>query len=117
MHCKTKKQYRQRRHMRLRKKVAGTRECPRMAVMLSLSHIYVQFIDDDAGHTLAAASTMEKAFTGKPNMEGAALIGKMAAEKATAAGIKTVVFDRGGFSYHGRVKAIADAAREAGLQF
>ncbi len=117
MQCKTKKQYRQRRHMRLRKKVAGTRECPRMSVMLSLNHIYVQFIDDDAGHTLAATSTMDKAFSGKSNMEGAAILGKIAAEKATAAGITKVVFDRGGFNYHGRVKAIAEAARENGLQF
>lgn len=117
MVCKTKKEYRIRRHNRLRKKVAGTAECPRMAINLTLNHIYVQFIDDEAGRTLAAMSTMDKGFTGKSNMEGAALVGKTAAERAVSAGIAKVVFDRGGFRYHGRVKAIADAAREGGLKF
>lgn len=115
MVCKTKKEFRIRRHNRLRKKVVGTAERPRMAVYLSLKHISVQFIDDTAGHTLAAMSTLDKSFTGKPNVEGAAAIGKAAAERAVSAGIKQVVFDRGGFRYHGRVKAIADAAREGGL--
>lgn len=117
MVCKTKKEYLARRHMRLRKKIAGTAECPRMAVHVTLKHIYVQFINDDTGCTVAAMSTMDKAFAGKPNMEGAVLVGKLAAERAVQAGVAAVVFDRGGFRYHGRVKAIADAARAGGLKF
>lgn len=117
MVCKTKKEYRIRRHNRLRKKVAGTAERPRMAVHVTLNHLYVQFIDDDAGRTLASMSTLDKTFTGKPNVEGAALVGKVAAERAVQAGITAVVFDRGGYRYHGRVKAIADAARAGGLNF
>ena len=92
-----------------------------MAVSRSLKHISVQFIDDEAGTTLAAASTQEKSFAASgastANKSGAAVVGKLAAEKAQAAGIKKVVFDRGGFRFHGRVKELADAAREAGLEF
>ena len=115
MVCKTKKEYRIRRHNRLRKKVSGTAECPRMAVNLSIKHIYVQFIDDTTGRTVASMSTLDKSFSGKANIEGATAIGKVAAERAVSAGITKAVFDRGGFRYHGRVKAIADAAREGGL--
>ena len=118
--CKTKKDFITRRHKRLRKKISGTAECPRMCVSLSSKHMYVQFIDDVAANTLAATSTLDSKFreTGKGvNVEGAAALGKIAAEKATAAGITTVVFDRGGYRFHGRVKAIAEAAREAGLKF
>ena len=109
---------RQRRHWHIRKKVSGTSEIPRMCVYRSLNHIYVQLIDDEAGKTLASASTVEKGFEGKAsNVEGAALVGKKIAEKAIEAGIKKVVFDRAGFKFHGRVKSLADAAREAGLEF
>jgi large subunit ribosomal protein L18 len=117
---KTQKDYIARRHKRLRKKVVGTAERPRMCVSLSSKHLYVQFIDDAAAVTLAASSTLDSKFreTGlKVNVAGAAALGKIAAEKAVAAGVSTVVFDRGGFQYHGRVKAIAEAAREAGLKF
>lgn len=109
---------RQRRHWHIRKKVSGTSEIPRMCVYRSLNHIYVQLIDDEAGKTLVSASTVEKGFEGKAsNVEGAALVGKKVAEKAIEAGIKKVVFDRAGFKFHGRVKSLADAAREAGLEF
>lgn len=110
----------QRRHARLRRKVMGTAERPRMAVFRSLRHISVQFIDDNAGKTLAAVSTQSADFakdTYGGNIKSAQAIGKMAAEKAKAQGIETVVFDKGGRKYHGRVKALADAAREAGLKF
>ncbi len=118
--CKTKKEFITRRHKRLRKKVIGTAACPRMCVSLSAKHMYVQFIDDAAGNTLAAVSTVNNEFreTGlNVNVAGAAALGKIAAEKAVAAGVTAVVFDRGGYRFHGRVKAIADAAREAGLKF
>ncbi|MDR2137210.1 MAG: 50S ribosomal protein L18 [Synergistaceae bacterium] len=109
------------RHQRLRRTLAGTAAIPRMAVFHSLSHIYVQIIDDDKGHTLAAASTLEKpvreSVQGTCNVEAAKAIGKLAAERARAKGIEAVVFDRGGHMYHGKVKALADAAREAGLKF
>ena len=108
------------RHMRIRKKVSGTAERPRFCVSVTANHIYCQFIDDVAGKTLAATSTLDatfKAENGKPNMAGAAMLGKMAAEKAKSANITEVVFDRSGFQYHGRVKAIAEAARENGLKF
>jgi len=92
-----------------------------MAVYHSLNHIYVQIIDDDKGHTLAAASTLEKAvkenLKGTCNQDAAKVVGKLAAERARAKGIESVVFDRGGHMYHGKVKALADAAREAGLKF
>jgi large subunit ribosomal protein L18 len=110
---------RQRRHRRVRKYVAGTAERPRLAVFRSNKHISAQVIDDGSGRTLAAASTTEtdlrKAGTG--NKDAAAKIGKLVAERAKAAGVSKVVFDRGGFLYHGRVAAVADAAREAGLEF
>jgi len=117
---KSNKEKRQRRHMRLRQKIAGTAECPRLSVCFTAKNIYAQIIDDDKGHTMASATSLEKAFSeagGKPNVEGAKLIGKLIGEKAVKAGVTVVVFDRGGFSYHGRVKALADAARETGLKF
>lgn len=110
----------QRRHARSRRKVIGTAERPRMAVYRSLRHISVQFIDDNAGKTLAAVSTQSADFpkgTYGGNAKAASDLGKMAAEKAKAAGIESVVFDKGGRQYHGRVKALAEAAREAGLKF
>jgi large subunit ribosomal protein L18 len=111
---------RQLRHRRVRGKVAGTPERPRLAVFRSLQHIYVQVIDDEAGHTLAAASTLEPALRGKvegTKTEQAKLVGRTVAERARSQGIERVVFDRGGFLYRGRVAALADAAREAGLKF
>tara|TARA_B100001059_G_C17415210_1_gene370443 strand:- start:75 stop:431 length:357 start_codon:yes stop_codon:yes gene_type:complete len=109
---------RQRRRWHIRKKISGTSAIPRMSVYRSLSHIYVQLIDDESGKTLVSASTVEKEFEGKAsNVEGAAAVGKKVAEKAIEAGIQKVVFDRGGFKFHGRVKSLADAAREAGLKF
>jgi large subunit ribosomal protein L18 len=119
MSKKTTKQQRQRRHLHIRNSVSGTAARPRMAVCRSLQHISVQFIDDEAGNTLASASTLQKAFTeaSAANIAGSAVLGKLAAEQAIAAGIKKVVFDRGGFKFHGRVKALADAARTAGLEF
>lgn len=109
------------RHKRIRKKLAGTTERPRLAVFRSEKHIYAQIIDDTKGVTLVAASTVEKAMKEKLkktwNVEAAKEVGKLIAERALAKGIKEVVFDRGGFKYHGRVKALADSAREAGLKF
>ena len=104
-------------HGRIRKKVRGTTARPRLAVYRSLNHIYAQVIDDDNGKTLATASTTEKALAGSPggNIEAAQRIGKVIAERALAAGVSSVVFDRGGYVYHGRVKALIDATREAGL--
>ena len=101
---------------RIRKKVRGSADRPRLAVFRSLNHIYAQVIDDDSGKTIATASTAEKAFSGAGgNIEAAKSIGKTIAERALAAGVSTVVFDRGGYVYHGRVKALLDASREAGL--
>jgi large subunit ribosomal protein L18 len=109
------------RHKRLRRTLAGTAKVPRMAVYHSLSYIYVQFIDDDLGRTLASASSLEKSMReslkGTCNAESAKVVGKLAAERAKAKGIEAVVFDRGGHMYHGKIKALADAAREAGLKF
>lgn len=104
-------------HTRIRKKVSGTAERPRLAVFRSLNHIYAQVIDDVNGKTLAAASTTEKDLKGTTggNIEAAQKVGKTVAERAIAAGVSTVVFDRGGYLYHGRVKALLDATREAGL--
>ena len=104
-------------HTRIRKKVSGTAERPRLAVFRSLNHIYAQVIDDVSGVTLAAASTTEKDLKGKTggNVEAAQTVGKAIAERAQAAGVSQVVFDRGGYVYHGRVKALLDATREAGL--
>lgn len=111
---RTKKESRQRIHLRIRKKVNGTSERPRLSVYRSNKAIYCQVIDDLAGHTLAAANSQGMKGT---NIQQAAEVGKMIAERAKAAGIQTVVFDRGGYLYHGRVKALADGAREGGLQF
>jgi large subunit ribosomal protein L18 len=118
MIVRTKVELRERRHLRLRQKVRGTAVRPRMAVCFTGLHIYVQFIDDVAGKTVAAASTNAGDGKGvKANMDGAKKIGAIAAQAAKAKKITEVVFDRGGFQYHGRVKALADAAREAGLKF
>ena len=109
---------RRRIHTRIRKKVKGDAVRPRLAVFRSLKHIYAQIIDDRSGQTLASASTNEKG--GSPNggnLAGAKEIGKLVAERAVEKGVKKVVFDRGGFLYHGRIKALADAARAAGLEF
>ncbi len=108
---------RKRIHKRIRKTLAGTPERPRLAVFRSVKHIYAQVIDDSKGHTVAAASSSEKAAKNGGNVAGAKEIGKLVAERAKDKGIKAVVFDRGGYQYHGRVKALADAAREAGLDF
>ena len=112
---------RQRRHERVRKKVSGTAEAPRLSVYRSLNHIYVQLIDDTKGVTLCSASTMEKDVKAEikdmTKTEAAKVVGKKAAEKALEKGVKTVVFDRGGYLYTGRVQAVADGAREAGLNF
>ena len=118
---RTPRAARVRRHVRVRKSLAGTPERPRLAIFRSLNHIYAQIIDDAAGHTLAAASDAEadvrKAASGKKKSEVAALVGESMAKKAKEKGIKAVVFDRGGFKYHGRVKALAEAARKGGLGF
>ncbi|SIS71381.1 50S ribosomal protein L18 [Alicyclobacillus vulcanalis] len=109
---------RKRRHVRVRSKVFGTPERPRLNVFRSNKHIYAQLIDDTVGHTITSASSLEKGFEGNGgNIEGARQIGRLIAERALAKGYKKVVFDRGGYLYHGRVQALADAAREAGLDF
>ena len=117
MSQKSRADIRQGVHSRIRKKVRGTAERPRLAVYRSLNHIYAQVIDDVNGKTLANASTTEKAFGDKTggNIEAARAVGKSIAERALAAGISSVVFDRGGYVYHGRVKALIDAVREGGL--
>ena len=114
----TKLQHRVRRHRRVRKKVMGTAQRPRLAVFRSSKHIYVQAIDDLAGRTVVSASTMEASLRGGSTgtVESAKQVGKLIGERAKAAGIESVIFDRGGFKYHGRVAAIADGARAAGLQ-
>ncbi|MDE6030061.1 MAG: 50S ribosomal protein L18 [Oscillospiraceae bacterium] len=113
-----KNKSRLRRHKRVRGKINGTAECPRLNVFRSSQHIYAQIIDDVKGVTLAAASSTEKGFDGYGgNVEAAKKVGKMIAEKAKAAGITDVVFDRGGYVYHGRVAALAEGAREGGLNF
>jgi large subunit ribosomal protein L18 len=117
MAVKTKQQARLRRHRRVRAKVSGTAERPRLAVYRSNRSIAAQLIDDDAGRTLAAASSHDKSLAKTGRGDAPAVIGKLVAERAKAAGIATVVFDRGGYLYHGRVKALADAAREHGLEF
>ena len=129
---RTKQDLRKRRHWRVRKKVIGTAERPRMSVCFSGRNIHIQFIDDHAGRTLAAVSTLEEALRQKgkknppspglrrinlANIKTATQSGKLAAERALSKNIKSVVFDRGGSRYHGKVKALADAAREAGLTF
>ena len=117
----TGREQRARRHRRIRGRVEGTPERPRLNVFRSNAHIYAQVIDDTRGHTLAAASTVDAGV--RPQLgentkqDEAKLVGRLIAERALAAGIAKVVFDRGGYKYHGRVRALADAAREAGLQF
>lgn len=113
---------RKRRHERVRKTLSGTPARPRLNVFRSLSHIYAQVIDDTTGHTLVSASSLEKEISSLNGSEAtktkrAIAVGKLVAERALAAGITEVVFDRGGYKYHGRVKALADASREAGLKF
>jgi large subunit ribosomal protein L18 len=113
--------HRRRVHQRVRTRVEGTPERPRLCVYRSIGHIYAQVIDDRSGKTLVSASSVDgetkKGLKGGGNIAAAKVIGKAVAERAKAAGVKQVVFDRGGYKYHGRVKALADAAREAGLQF
>jgi large subunit ribosomal protein L18 len=104
-------------HKRIRSRVSGTEARPRLAVFRSVKHIYAQVIDDTKGHTVVAASSSEKDLKNGGNVIGAKEIGKLVAERAKDKGIKAVVFDRGGYQYHGRVKALAEAAREAGLEF
>ena len=110
-----------RRHARLRATVSGTGSKPRLSVFRSLNHIYVQIIDDSKGHTLASASTLDKevrdTINGMKKTESAQLIGNLIAKRAIDKGVKSIVFDRGGYKYHGRVKALAEAARKAGLEF
>ena len=108
---------RKRRHTRVRNKVSGTAECPRLNVFRSNTQIFAQIIDDVKGTTLASSSSVELKIKNGGNAEGAALVGKDIAEKALKLKIKNVVFDRGGYLYHGRVKALAEAARENGLEF
>lgn len=117
----SKNEIRLRIHTRIRRKMTGTAERPRLAVFRSVAHIYAQVIDDAKGSTVVAASSLEKSNrdwlkTGG-NLEAAKIIGKAVAERAKEKGIRQVVFDRGGYQYHGRIKALADAAREAGLEF
>src|SRR5215212_3034183 len=116
-----KHELRRRRHYRLRRKVNGTPERPRLAVFRSLKHIYAQVIDDTQHRTLAAASTMDGSLKGNlktgGDVEAAKAVGKLVAERAKEQGVSKVVFDRGGFAYHGRIASLADAAREAGLDF
>ncbi len=116
----SRKTIRERIHRRIRKKVAGTASRPRLAVHFSNRHVYAQIIDDEKGVTLCCASTVEKALPNPAklsNCETAEQVGKLVAERALQANISQVVFDRGGFTFHGKVKALAEAAREAGLQF
>jgi large subunit ribosomal protein L18 len=124
MKIKTKADRRERIHLRQRKRIAGTPERPRLSVFRSVSHIYAQVIDDLSGKTLVAASSVEPALKGAfpkgvsgGNVKGADAVGKAIAERSREKGITRVVFDRSGFLYHGRVRAVADAARKAGLEF
>ena len=124
MRIKTKDDRRQRIRYRIRRRVSGTVERPRLTIFRSVSHVYVQVVDDATGRTIASASTVEPAVKGAlpkkasgGNVAGAKAIGKTIAERLIEKGVKRVVFDRNGFLYHGRVKAVADAAREAGLEF
>ena len=118
---KSRSEVRVKKHNRLRNHLSGTTECPRLAVFRSNNHMYAQIIDDTVGKTLVAASTTEAAVKAElektNNVDAAAYVGKIVAERAVEKGIKEVVFDRGGFIYQGKVKALADAAREAGLEF
>lgn len=118
---KNRKQATRKRHLRVRKSISGTAERPRLAVYRSGKHIYAQLIDDETGKTIASASSLDKelrdSIKSGANKEAAAEVGKVVAQKAKEKGIETVVFDRGGFLYHGRIAALADAAREGGLFF
>ncbi len=117
----SRKEVRVKKHMRIRNRFSGTAERPRLAVFRSNNHMYAQIIDDTVGHTLAAASTVEKEIKAElkktNNVEAAAYLGTVIGKRAVEKGIKQVVFDRGGFIYHGKIAALADAAREAGLEF
>jgi large subunit ribosomal protein L18 len=119
--AKRKRLARLRRHARVRKRMNGTAERPRLCVFRSLKHIHTQIIDDTQGHTLVAACTLDAEVktkvSGKDKSAQAAMVGELLAQRATEAGIKQVVFDRGGYQYHGRVKALAEAARKGGLEF
>ena len=117
MATRTKKNLRDARHTRIRKRVTGSAERPRLAVFRSLKNISAQIIDDATGTTIAAASSQEKGLGTKGNAEGAKAVGTALAQRAKEKGITSVVFDRGGFKYHGRVASLADGAREAGLEF
>jgi large subunit ribosomal protein L18 len=121
MKIKTKEDIRQRLHARIRKKIAGSPERPRLAVFRSQGHIYAQIIDDGEGRTLCAASSLDKEMQKQKargsNVAAAKAVGQLIASRAREKGITAVVFDRGGFQYHGRVRALADAAREGGLKF
>jgi len=116
-----KNKARKKRHLRVRKKISGTPARPRLSVFRSSKHIYAQLIDDISGRTLASASTVDKELAGQlkngGNVEAARKVGELIAKRAKEKGIEAVVFDRGGYLYHGRIKALADAAREGGLQF
>ena len=117
----SRSEIRVKKHMRVRNRLSGTAERPRLAVFRSNNHMYAQFIDDTVGNTLVAASTAEKAVKAElektNDVAAAAYVGKVIAERALEKGIKAVIFDRGGFVYHGKIQALADAAREAGLEF
>jgi large subunit ribosomal protein L18 len=119
--AKQKRLARRRRHARVRKRVYGTTERPRLCVFRSLQHIYVQVIDDTQSRTLVSASTMDAQVraevAGKDRIAQAAAVGKVVAQRAQEAGIETVVFDRGGYKYHGRIKSLAESARKGGLEF
>jgi large subunit ribosomal protein L18 len=121
MRIEEKERLRKKRHRRVRSKVSGTAERPRLNVSRSLQHIYAQLIDDTRGHTVAHASTVDGDLRGSlksgGNIDAAKAVGKLIAERGKEKGISAVVFDRGGYMYHGRVKALADSARESGLQF
>ena len=118
---KSRSAVRVKKHMKLRNRLSGTAECPRLAVFRSNNHMYAQIIDDTVGKTLVSASTVQKEVKAELNktndVEAAAYLGKVIAERAIEKGIKDVVFDRGGFIYQGKIKALAEAAREAGLEF
>ena len=118
---KTAREARSRRHLRLRQRVTGTEQRPRLSIYRSINHIYAQVVDDSRGVTLAAASTQDKDIRGdtdgRNKSDRSKLVGAAIAQRAIAGGVTTVVFDRGGYQYHGRVKAVAEAARENGLDF
>ena len=118
---KSRSEVRVKKHRRIRNRLSGTTACPRLAVFRSNNHMYAQIIDDTVGNTLVSASTLKKDVKANlektNNVDAAAYLGKVIAEKAIEKGIKDVVFDRGGFIYHGKIQALADAAREAGLEF